>query len=64
MQRQLVITLVLDTPLDDEPLELQFEAVFEGGTAREALAEGMGLHKGPRLVSVRAERYSLRRPPR
>ncbi len=61
MRRELIVRLLVDSRLDDERLARQFAAVFEGGTAAEALAEGMRLLENPRLLSVEVERLASRR---
>lgn len=57
MRRELVVVLLVDSRLDDDRLARQFEAVYEGGTAAEALGEGMRI-ANPRLISV-----EVRQPP-
>lgn len=59
MRRELVVVLLVDSRLDDDRLARQFEAVYEGGTAAEALGEGMGI-ANPSLVSVEVRQPPLR----
>lgn len=61
MQRELIIRLLVDSRLDDERLARQFAAVYRGGTAPEALGEGMRLPEDPRLLSVEVKRPESRR---
>jgi hypothetical protein len=64
MQREVIIRLLVDSRSDDDRLARQVESVWEGGTAREALAEGLKLNHDPSLLSVQVERRKSRRPER
>lgn len=63
MKRELVVRILVDSSVDDDRLVRQFESLFEFGTARETIAEGLHLLKDPRLLSVVATRPTLRRSP-
>lgn len=57
MRRELVVVLLVDSRLDDERLARQSVAVYEGGTAAEALGDGMRF-ANPGLISA-----EVRQPP-
>jgi hypothetical protein len=52
MQRVLTIKLLLDTPRDEDRVAHQVESLFDFGTIKECVAEGLNLAEDPRLLSV------------
>ena len=61
MKREVILRLLVDSPVDEDRLLDQIEAVFEFGTIREAIAEGLKLDVDPSLVSVQVRRPVRRR---
>jgi hypothetical protein len=58
MHYELNVTITLESDCDPERVAKQFESLFEFGTIKEAIAEGLRLGDDPRLVgvAVKAER--------
>jgi hypothetical protein len=52
MKYELTVTLRLDSRCSQERVARQFEDLFESGTIRESIAEGLHLRDDPHLVSV------------
>ena len=61
MRYELTITIQLDSRHDQDRVAKLFESVFEFGTIKEAIAEGLQLLNDPRLVSVTVRTKRRRR---
>ena len=56
MQYELTVTMQLESGCEQDRVAKQFESLFEFGTIRESIAEGLKLLKDPRLVTVTVKR--------
>jgi hypothetical protein len=56
MNYELTVTIQLDSRHDQDRVAKLFESVFEFGTIKESIAEGLQLLNDPRLLAVAAKR--------
>ena len=56
MRHQLTITIQLDSRRDEDRVAKLFESLFEFGTIKESIAEGLQLLNDPRLLAVAVKR--------
>jgi hypothetical protein len=56
MRHELTFTIQLDSRHDQDRVAKLFESLFEFGTIKEAIAEGLQLLDDPRLLSVDVKR--------
>ena len=56
MNYELTVTMQLDSHRDQDRVTKLFESVFEFGTIKESIAEGLQLLNDPRLVAVAVKR--------
>jgi hypothetical protein len=61
MRYELTIKILIDSPFDKERVARQMESLFEFGTIRESIVDGLKLDESPRLSSVSIERASTDR---
>ena len=61
MRYELTIKILIDSPFDKERVARQMESLFEFGTFRESIVDGLKLDEDPRLSSVSIERASTAR---
>jgi len=52
MKYEVTITLYVDSPFDLDTVHYQMESVFEFGTVREAIAEGLHLGPDPSVLEI------------
>jgi hypothetical protein len=52
MKHELTIRFLVESPADPERVVQQMEMLFEHGTIRESIAEGLHLDEDPRLLDV------------
>jgi hypothetical protein len=64
MQYELTLKIAIQSPYGADRVARQMESVFEFGTVKEAIAEGLRLLPDPRLVDVAIQTLpSKKRPP-
>jgi hypothetical protein len=56
MNYELTVTIQLDSSHDQDRVAKLFKSVFEYGTIKEAIAEGLQLLSDPRLLAVAVKR--------
>ena len=56
MRYEITVTIQLDSRRDRDRVAKQFESLFEFGTIRESIAEGLQLRNDPRLLAVAVKR--------
>jgi hypothetical protein len=56
MRYEITVTIQLDSRRDRDRVAKQFESLFEFGTIRESIAEGLQLQNDPRLLAVAVKR--------
>jgi hypothetical protein len=56
MRYELTVTIQLDSRRDQDRVAKQFESLFEFGTIRESIEEGLQLLNDPRLLAVAVKR--------
>jgi hypothetical protein len=61
MHYEVTLKILIDSPFDKERVARQMESLFEFGTIRESIVDGLRLIKTPRLSSVSIERASTAR---
>ena len=57
MQYEVTVKFLLRSRSSAETLTRQLESVLDFGTAREAIADGLGLNDDPNVREVRVRRY-------
>jgi len=60
MRYELTVTIKLDSRCNQDRVAQQFTSLFEFGTIRESIAEGLHLQSDPRLVGVSVQKQSKR----
>ena len=56
MRYEITVTIQLHSRRDRDRVAKQFESLFEFGTIRESIAEGLQLRNDPRLLAVAVKR--------
>jgi hypothetical protein len=56
MRHQLTVTLQIESRCSQDRITKQFESLFEFGTIKESIAEGLQLQNDPRLLAVDVKR--------
>ena len=62
MQYELTIKMLVKSKFDEERVVHQFESLFEFGSIRESIAEGLKLLEDPRLSDVAIAKRGRTRP--
>ena len=61
MKYEVTLRMTLKSPCDADHIAKQTESVFEFGTVREAIAEGLRLNEDPHLVDVSVRKLARKR---
>jgi hypothetical protein len=61
MRYELTVTMQLDSPRDQDRVAKLIESLFEFGTIKESIAEGLQLLNDPRLLAVSVRRKASNR---